>query len=69
LEAARLAEYRTLVEKSAGEPGSAAHHRELFPADALHFAVEHGARPAGRTHGQLYGTRDCSTTTPDPDGS
>ncbi len=57
-EDSRLAMYRTLVEKSAGEPASAASYRELIIADALHMAVEReGVQPADRTHGQLYGTR------------
>jgi len=57
LEGSRLAMYQTLVEKSAGEPASAACYRELIIADALHLAVEQkGVQPADRTHGQLYGT-------------
>jgi hypothetical protein len=55
LQGARLAMYRTVIEKSAGEPGSAADYRGLILADALHLAVEqNGVRPADRTHGQLY---------------
>ena len=56
LRAARLAMYRALVEKSAGEPGSAACYRALILADALHMAVEqNGVQPADRTHRGLYG--------------
>ncbi|MGH3223047.1 MAG: hypothetical protein ACRDPY_30890 [Streptosporangiaceae bacterium] len=52
---ARQEMYRTVLEKSAGEPGSAASYRELIIADALHLAVERNdVRPADRTHGQLY---------------
>jgi hypothetical protein len=48
--------YRVLVEKSAGEAGSAADYRDLMFADALHLVVEqNNVRPAGRTHGHLYG--------------
>jgi hypothetical protein len=58
LEESRLAMYQALVEKSAGEPASAACYRDLILADALHLAVEQkGVQPADRTHGQLYGTR------------
>jgi hypothetical protein len=57
-EKTRLEMYRTLVEKSAGEPASAASYRSLILADALHLAVEQGnVRPADRTHGQLYGVQ------------
>jgi len=56
LQDARLAMYQTLIEKSAGEPGSAANYRDLILADALHLAVEqNGVQPTDRTHGQLYG--------------
>jgi hypothetical protein len=56
LQGTRLAMYQVLVEKSAGEPGSAMDYRELILADALHLAVEQNSvRPADRTHGQLYG--------------
>ena len=54
--------YRVLVEKSAGEPGSAADYRDLILADALHLAVEQNSvRPADRTHGQLYGGQTGNT--------
>jgi hypothetical protein len=54
LEAARLAMYRGLVEKSAEAAGTAARYRDLVLADALHLAVEqNGGQPAGRTAGQL----------------
>lgn len=57
-ETARLEMYRVLVEKSAGEPVSAAGYRALILADALHLAVEqNGVRPADQTHGQLFGGR------------
>jgi len=68
LDAARLAMYRTLVEKSAGEPASKAQYRELFLADALHLAVEQGVKPADRTHGRLYGTQGGGNAAGDPDG-
>ena len=59
LEKIRLEMYRVLVEKSAGEPASAASYRNLILADALHLAVEqNGVQPADRTHGQLYAPRD-----------
>jgi hypothetical protein len=58
LEAARLAVYRGLVEKSAEAAGTAASYRDLVLADALHLAVEqNGVRPADRTHGRLYQAR------------
>jgi hypothetical protein len=62
LQGARLTMYRVLVEKSAGEPGSAADYRDLILADALHLAVEQNSvRPADRTHGQLYGRQTGNT--------
>jgi hypothetical protein len=39
-EQTRLAVYKVLLEKSAGEPASAASYRTLILADALHLAVE-----------------------------
>lgn len=52
----RLEGYLAVLEKSVGEPGSAAAYRELIAADALHLAVEqNGTRPADRTHQHLYG--------------
>jgi hypothetical protein len=62
LQGVRLTMYRVLVEKSAGEPGSAADYRDLILADALHLAVEQNSvRPADRTHGQLYGGQTGNT--------
>lgn len=56
LQKERLAIHRTVLEKAAGEPGSAASYRELIIADALHLSVEqNGSRLADRTHGRLYG--------------
>ena len=51
LKKTRMASYLSVLEKSAGEPGSAAAYRELIIADALHQAVEQTARdrPTGRT--------------------
>jgi hypothetical protein len=58
LDKRRLAGYLTVLEKAAGEPGSAAAYRELINADAMHQAVEkNGSRPADRTHRYLYGPR------------
>jgi hypothetical protein len=58
LDKRRLEGYLTVLEKAAGEPGSAAAYRELINADALHQAVEkNGTRPADRTHRHLYGPR------------
>jgi len=55
LEKNRQEMYRSVLEKSAGEPASAGSYRELIIADALHLAVErNGVRPTDRTHGQLY---------------
>lgn len=52
---ARQEMYRTVLEKSAGEPTSAASYRDLILADALHLAVErNGAQPADKTHRHLY---------------
>jgi len=48
----------SVLEKSAGEPGSAAAYRELIIADALHQAMEQNRmRPADRTHRWPYGPR------------
>ena len=56
LQKVRLEIHRTVMEKAAGEPGSAQSYRELIIADALHLSVEQsGARLAGRTHEHLYG--------------
>lgn len=56
LKRVRLEMHKTVLEKAAGEPGSAANYRELIIADALYLAVEqNGAQPADRTHGHLYG--------------
>jgi hypothetical protein len=56
LEKARQEMYRTVLEKSAAEPGAAASYRELIIADALHLAVEqNGVHPADQTHRHLYG--------------
>jgi hypothetical protein len=56
LQKERLAIHRTVLEKAAGEPGSAASYRELIIADALHLSVEqNGSRLADRTHERLYG--------------
>jgi hypothetical protein len=58
LKRTRLEMHKTVLEKAAGEPGSAASYRELIIADALHLAVEqNGAQPADLTHGHLYGRR------------
>jgi hypothetical protein len=57
LQKARQEMYRVVLEKSAGEPGSAASYREIIIADALHLAVErNGAQPADQTHQRLYGS-------------
>jgi hypothetical protein len=56
LRKARLEIHRVVLEKAAGEPGSAQSYRELIIADALHLSVEqNGARLADRTHAHLYG--------------
>jgi hypothetical protein len=56
LKRARQEMYRTVLEKSAGEPSSAGNYRALIIADALHLAVEQNeVRPSDRTHGHLYG--------------
>jgi hypothetical protein len=47
--------YLTLLEKAAGEPGSANAYVELIKADALHQAVENGTHPVDQTHRDLYG--------------
>lgn len=56
LQKERLAIHRTVLEKAAGEPTSAANYRELIIADALHLSVEqNGSQLADRTHAHLYG--------------
>ena len=63
----RLDGYLTVLEKSAGEPGSAAAYRELIIADALLQAVEqNGTRPADRTHQHLYGPVGEARSTDQP---
>lgn len=66
LQNARLEMHRIVLEKAAGEPGSAQSYRELILADALHLSVEqNGARLADRTHMHLYGPQ---ATPGPPDG-
>jgi hypothetical protein len=56
LQKARLDMHRTLLEKAAGEPGSASSYRELIIADALHLSVEqNGAQLTDKAHQHLYG--------------
>lgn len=56
LQKARLEMHRVVMEKAAGEPGSAQSYRELIIADALHLSVEQNrVRLADRTHAHLYG--------------
>lgn len=51
LKKARLEIHKTVLEKAAREPGSAASYRELIIADALYVAVEqNGAQPVDPTH-------------------
>lgn len=55
LKKARLDIHRTVVEKAAGEPGSAASYRELILADALYVSVEQNeVQLADKTHHHLY---------------
>lgn len=50
LKRTRLEMHKTVLEKAAAEPGSAASYCELIIADALYLAVEqNGARPADLT--------------------
>lgn len=66
LQKARLEMHRVVLEKAAGEPGSAQSYRELIIADALHLSVEqNGVRLADRTHVHLYGPQ---ATSGPPDG-
>jgi len=54
LQKARQEMYRVLLEKSAGEPNSAANYQKLINADALHLSVErNGAQLADQTHRHL----------------
>lgn len=56
LKKARLDMHRTVLEKAAGEPGSAQSYRELILADALYLSVEqNGAQLTDKTHEHLYG--------------
>ena len=66
LQKARLEIHRVVLEKAAGEPGSAQSYRELIIADALHLSVEqNGVRLADRAHVHLYGPQ---ATPGPPDG-
>jgi hypothetical protein len=52
LQKTRQEMYRILLEKSAGEPESAASYQALILADALHLTAEQNSvRPADRMHG------------------
>ena len=48
--------HRTVLEKAAGEPGSADSYREIILANALYLSVEqNGVQLADKTHQYLYG--------------
>jgi hypothetical protein len=56
LRKARLDMHRTLLEKAAGEPGSAQNYRDLILADALYLSVkQNGAQLTDKAHQHLYG--------------
>jgi hypothetical protein len=48
--------HRAVLEKAAGEPGSADSYREIILANALYLSVEqNGVQLADKTHQHLYG--------------
>ena len=68
LKKARLEIHKTVLEKAAVKPGSAASYRELIIADALYIAVEqNGAQPADPTHvGGIRTTAVMASLSPSP---
>ncbi len=55
LKRTRLEMHKTVLEKAAAEPGTAASYCELIIADALFVSVEqNGAQPADLTHGHPH---------------
>lgn len=55
LRKARLEIHRTVLEKAAGEPGSADSYRKIILANALYLSVEqNGVQLADKTHEHLY---------------
>jgi hypothetical protein len=68
LKKARLEIHKTILEKAAVKPGSAANYRELIIAEALYVAVEqNGAQPAEQTHiGGIRTTAVMASLPPPP---
>src|SRR6185437_12199938 len=63
LRMARLEIHRTVLEKAAGEPGSADSYRKIILANALYLSVEqNGAQPGDKTHEHLYSLTPHSRT-------
>ena len=55
--------HRTVLEKAAGEPGSADSYREIILANALYLSVEqNGVQLADKTHEHLYGLAPAPRT-------